>query len=191
MGADVQSLFASVNDAGHTVSTDNANDYAAMVSDTIFNVEIDPRNSDALDAYVPFYQIVFKGYVPMYSEALNLAEDYDTAVLAALASGTGLGYTVLKNYDSSFAASVQTNLYSSTYSANKAAIVESVSQYADYYAAIKGATITDYEVLDNGVTVTTFSNGVVAYTNATGAAQTYPGGELAAMGFEYVQGGTN
>jgi hypothetical protein len=72
---------------------------------------------------------------------------------------------------------VQTNLHSSVYSANKAQIEETVTQYADYYAAIKGATITDYEVLDNGVTVTTFSNGVVAYTNPTKAAQTCDGGE--------------
>lgn len=191
MGTDVQSMIASVNAAGHTVSTDNANDYAAVMSDTIFNVEIDPRYTDVFDVYVPFYQIVFKGYVPLYSEALNLTADYDTSVLNALASGTGLGYTLLKNYDASFAASVQTNLHSSLYSANKAAIVETVSQYADYYAAIKGATIKDYEVLDNGVTVTTFDNGVVAYTNATATAQEYPGGELAAMGFKYVKGGAN
>ena len=44
---------------------------------------------------------------------------------------------------------------------------------------------------ENGVTVTTFDNGVVAYTNATNAAQEYPGGELAAMGFKYVKGGAN
>lgn len=191
MGADVNSLLASVNKAGHIVATDNANDYAAMISDSIFNVEIDPRYTDVFDAYVPFYQIVFKGYIPLYSEALNLTYDYDTSVLGALASGTGLGYTVLKNYDASFAASVQTNLHSSLYSANKAAIVETVSQYADYYAAIKGAIIKDYEVQDNGVTVTTFDNGVVAYTNATNTAQEYPGGELAAMGFKYVKGGAN
>lgn len=191
MGADVQSLFTSVNEAGHSVATDNANDYAAMMSDSIFNVEIDPRYTDVFDVYVPFYQIVFKGYVPLYSEALNLTDDYDTSVLGALASGTGLGYTLLKNYDVSFAASVQTNLHTSLYSANKAAIVETVAQYADYYAAIKGATINDYEVQKNGVTVTTFDNGVVAYTNATKTAQEYPGGELAAMGFKYVKGGAN
>lgn len=191
MGAQVQSLFAAANESGHAVATDNANDYAAVGSDSVFNVEIEPRYTDVFDVYVPFYQIVFKGYVPLYSEALNLATDYDTAVLSAVASGTGLGYTLLQNYDVSFAASVQTNLYSSLYSANKAAIVETVSQYADYYAAIKGATIKDYTVLDNNVTVTTFDNGVVAYTNPTSAAQTYPGGELEAMGFTYVQGGTN
>ncbi len=191
MGADVQALFAAVNEAGHKVATDNANDYAAMVADSVFNVEIEPRYTDVFDVYVPFYQIVFKGYVPLYSEALNLATDYDTAVLGALASGTGLGYTLLNNYDASFAASVQTNLYSTLYSANKATITKTVSQYADYYAAIKGATIKDYAVLDNGVTVTTFDNGVVAYTNATNAAQTCPGGELAAMGFKYVKGGAN
>ncbi len=191
MGQDVKAMFASVNKAGHAVATDNANDYAALASDTVFNVEVDPRNSDMIDAYIPFYQIVFKGYVPMYSAALNLAADHDASVLRALASGVGLGYTVLNNYDVSYAASVQTNLYSSLYSAKKAQIVDSVSKYSDYYKAIAGATITDYAVLDNGVTATTFSNGVVAYTNATDVAQAYPNGELAPMGFTYVQGGTN
>ncbi len=191
MGVDVQSLFASANDAGHTVATDNANDYAAMVSDSVFNVEIEPRYTDVFDVYVPFYQIVFKGYVPLYSEALNLTYDYDTSVLSALASGTGLGYTLLKNYDASYAASVQTNLHSSLYSANKELITQTAAKYADYYAAIKEATIKDYEVLENGVSVTTFDNGVIAYTNPSNEAQAYPGGELAAMGFKYVKGGAN
>lgn len=191
MGADVQSMFNTVTESGHTVATDNANDYAAMVSDTVFNVEIDPRYTDVFDAYIPFYQIVFKGTVPLYSEALNYASDYETGVLSALASGVGLGYSLLENYDASYAASVHTDLYSSRYSANKDQIVKTVAKYDDYYAAIRGAKIADYEVLDNGVTVTTFDNGVIAYTNSADTAQTYPGGELAAKGFHYVQGGTN
>lgn len=191
MGADVQTMFNSVISAGHSVATDNANDYAAMLSDTVFNVEIDPRYTDVFDTYVPFYQIVFKGTVPMYSESLNYVEDYDTAVLNALASGVGLGYAVLENYDPSFVTSNQTNIYNSLYSANKAKITETVAKYDDYFAAISGASIADYEVLDNGVTVTTFDNGVVAYTNNTDAAQTTPAGELAAKGFHYVQGGAN
>lgn len=191
MGADVQAMFNAVTNAGSIVATDNANDYAAMVSDTVFNVEIDPRYTDVFDTYVPFYQIVFKGTAPMYSESLNYVEDYDTAVLNALASGVGLGYAVLENYDPSFAASNQTNLHNSLYSANKQKITDTVAKYNDYYAAIRGASIADYAVLDNGVTVTTFDNGVVAYTNATDAAQTTPAGELAAKGFHYVQGGAN
>ena len=47
------------------------------------------------------------------------------------------------------------------------------------------------KVQKNGVTVTTFDNGVVAYTNKSASAQTYPGGELEANGFKYVKGGTN
>ncbi len=192
MGQDVKAMFASVNTAGHIVATDNANAYAAVASDTVFNVEVDPRYTDAIDQYIPFYQIVFKGYVPLYSEALNLSANSEVSTLRALASGTGLGYTVLANYDVSYAASLQTNLHSSLYSAKKPQIVESVTEYGDYYKAIADATITDYEVLDNGVTVTTFSNGVVAYTNATNAKQSYPNGELDAMGFTYVlQGGMN
>lgn len=191
MASDVQSMLGSVKENGQLVSTDNANDYAAMRSDTIFNVEIEPRYTNAIESYVPFYQLVFKGYVPMYSEALNLSSDYDTLVLGALECGVGLGYNVTMNYDASFAATSHDYIYNSLYSANKATMIETVTKYKDYYAAIADATITDYEVLDNGVTVTTFDNGVVAYTNKSTSAQTYPGGELEAKGFTYVQGGTN
>ena len=191
MAADVQKLFATVNEAGHAVSSDNANDYAAVASDTVFNVEIEPRHSDVIESYVPFYAIVFKGYVPMYSEALNLSADHDSLVLGALESGIGLGYNVLMKYDTSFAATTHLNIYDSLYSANKDAMVATVTKYKDYYAAIADATIADYEVLENGVTVTTFDNGVVAYTNKSASAQTYPGGELEANGFKYVKGGTN
>ena len=191
MANDVQKMLDSVKENGQPVSTDYANDYAAVKSDAVFGVEVEPRYSNAFERYVPFYQIVFRGYVPMYSEAINLATDYDTVVLHALASGVGLGYNVTMNYDSGFAATSHDYIYSSLYSSNKATMIETVAKYKDYYAAIDGATIADYEVLDNGVTVTTFDNGVIAYTNNSDAAQTYPGGELAAKGFIYVQGGTN
>ncbi len=191
MGADVQEMFASVTEAGHAISTNNANDYAAMVSDTVFNVEVDPRYTNVFDAYVPFYQIVFKGYIPMYSEALNLTADYNVSVLNALSTGVGLGFTVLKNFDTSFAASTQTNLHSSLYSAKKGQITSTVEKYRGYYKAIQGAKISDYAVLDNGVTVTTFDNGVVAYTNPSATAQSYPLGKLPAKGFTYVKGGAN
>lgn len=191
MASDVKALFDKVSKAGHKLSSNNANDYAAMLSDTMFGVELDPRNTDGIEEYVPFYQIVFKGYTPMYSEALNLSSDYETLVLRALESGVGLGYNVTMNYDVSFAASAHEDMFNSLYSSIKDKITETATKYKDYYAAIADATITDYEVLDNGVSVTTFSNGVVAYTNKTDAAQTYPGGKLAAKGFKYVQGGTN
>ncbi len=191
MGQDVQSMFASVTQSGHAVSTDNANAYALMASDTVFNIEINPQYNNAFDEYIPFYQIVFRGYVSMYSEALNLSSDYDTSVLHALASGVGLGYSLLDTYDVSYAASTQTGLYGSVYSSNREQIVATVTEYSDYYAAISDATITNYTVQDNGVTVTTFSNGVVAYTNPSSTTQVYPNGELGAMGFTYEQGGTN
>ncbi len=196
MGEQVQALFATANEAGHAVSTDNANDYAAMVSDTLFNVEVDPRYTDAIDMYIPFYQMVFKGYIPMYSAALNLADDYQTSVLNALASGVGLGYTLIENYDASYAATPHTNLYSSQYATNKETINKTVAEYADYYKAIANAKIVDYTVLENGVTVTKFDNGVIAYTNPTNAEQT-TGSDAPAlmepMSFQYTitEGGAN
>ena len=191
MSVDVQQLLTNVADTGHSLSTDDANDYAAMMSDTIFNVSVEPRNLNAISEYVPFYQIVFKGYVPMYSAALNLAVDYEASVLSALEAGVGLGYTLIDEYDVSYAATVHTNLYSSEYSDKKELIAEAVAEHQEYYKAIQGAQITDHQILDNGVTVTVFDNGVTAYTNKSGTAKTCAAGELAAYGFAFTQGGTN
>lgn len=183
---EVAEYLTRIKNAGYKVVTDDSNVYAAAVSDSILNLEIDPYNVDALDQSVPFYQIVFKGYVPIYSEALNLTPNYQKSLLTALASGTGLGYTVIQNYDISYISNPSKELYNSIYGDIKDEITEAVKTYKPYYDAIEGAKIVNYRVLENGVTETTFDNGVVAYTNASETAQTSPAGEISAYGFKYI-----
>ena len=78
-------------------------------------------------------------------------------------------------------------MYNSLYRDIKDEITEAVNAYKSYYEAIEGATIVGYDISENGVTVTTFDNGVVAYTNPSETAQNSPAGELAAYGFKFVK----
>lgn len=183
----VSEQLAKIKEAGYKVVTDNANVYAANLSDAVLNVEVEDYNIKGIDRYVPFYQMVYKGYVPLYSEAINLAVDSKTAVLKAVASGVGFGFTVLGQYDPVYIASPYTNLYNSLYDDVKDEIKATVDTYSKYYDAIKGAKILNYSVLETGVTCTTFDNGVVVYTNQTNEAKESPAGQVAAYGFTYTK----
>ena len=184
---DVTEYLSRIKAAGYKVVTDDANAYAAVVSDSVLNLEIEPYNMDGINEYVPFYQMVFKGYIPLYSEALNLSVNYNEAILSAVATGTGFGFTVMEKYNPLYSSSPHTNMYNSLYSDIKDEIETAVDTYAEYYEAIKGAKILGYTVSETGVTTTTFDNGVVAYTNPTDAAQESPAGELSAYGFKYTK----
>ncbi len=184
---DIAEQLTKIKEAGYKVVTDNANAYAATVSDSVLNVDIEPYFMDGIDEYVPFYQMVYKGYIPLYSEAINLAVDSKTAVLKAVASGTSFGFTVLGQYDTAYISSPYTNLFNGLYDDIKDEITATVDTYGKYYDAIKDAKIVNYQVLDNGLTSTTFDNGVVVYTNQTNEAKESPAGQVAAYGFIYTK----
>ncbi len=186
---DAASFMNTLAKRGKAVTADDANAYAAVLSDTVFNIDVTPQYLNCLDEYVPFYQIVFRGYKPMYSEGLNLSGDYKAAVAGALSSGLGLGYTVIGKYDTGYIATPHTNLYSSVYADHKAQIVDTVGEYADFYQAIGDSPITDYAITD-GVARTTYENGVVSYTNLTGGSAKSPFGLLDAYSLKFRKGGT-
>ena len=54
--------------------------------------------------------MVFKGYVPMTSKSLNLADDVQKLLLNAVEGGTGISYTVMNKWDNSL---IDSNLFNS------------------------------------------------------------------------------
>ena len=52
----------------------------------------------AFDFDVPFYELVFKGYVPLSSVSINLCSDKDNAILRCAESGISPSYTVYGNF---------------------------------------------------------------------------------------------
>ena len=164
-GADYSEMAAYSKKMGNRMLADNANLYAAVNADIITEAPTNSDKNDLFYADIPFYQIVFKGYIPMTCSSVNLAINPEKQVLLAAESGCGLGFTVIANYDNSLFTSEQKIYHSTLYSSIKESVNKTVLDYASYFEKIEGAVITDHSIITDNVRKTVFNNGVSVYVN--------------------------
>lgn len=183
---DVKSFLTQGKDQGKLIAVADANSYAACVSDVIFDVALDYGDYNVLDEEIPFYQLVFHSYKPMYSSAINLAENTKKQIMLSAASGTGLGFSVISEYAAESSELEFYELYGSLYEDNKALVQEALTHcgFLEYYEKTADSVMTKYELLGNGVSATYFENGVVLYANHTAETVESPVGELDAYMFK-------
>lgn len=168
------------------VAVAGANSYAACAADVIFDVPFGYGEYDALDEQIPFYQMVFHSYKPMYSVAVNTAENAKKQVMLAAAGGTGIGFTVISEYVKESNDLEFNKLYGTLYKDQKENVAEALNnyQFAEFYNKTADSVITRYELFDNGVSATYFENGVVLYANHTNDSVYSPVGTLEAYMFK-------
>ncbi|MBR5223943.1 MAG: hypothetical protein IKV81_07255 [Clostridia bacterium] len=179
--------ISQLRENGNKVSGTASAYFAAGLVDTVFDVYLDGDGNYVTDKNIPFYQIVFSGVTPMYSKALNTEAYPQKTLAAAAASGVGISFTVLDNFHISYMETKAAKLYACDYESNKDMINTYVKNYADIYNAICGSRIVDYQIKENGVTVTTFENGSVVYANQTSRDAASDVGTL--KGYEFKLGG--
>lgn len=184
---DTQNYMLQLSQLDKKIATESANDYAAALSDSVFEVPMGNGGYTSLDVSIPLYQMIFKGYVSLYSTAINATSNFDKSLMLAVQSGTSPGFSVVGKYDTEFSETEHKGLHASSYEGNKSGILDVAQKCADYYAAIQGQTITGYEFISEDVTKTSFSNGVVVYANHSNHSTKTPLGELDAYGFSHVQ----
>ena len=184
MSDDVSTIFKNAENNKLNVMANDANSYAAVLADIIVDVPIESSRHDAFTYDIPFYQMVFSGYVSMFAPSVNLSNDENMVILKAVESGVGLSYTLIKNYDSGLK-SVFDFYHGLSYDDLKASIVSNYNNTADYYKSIKGQSIAEYNILENGLRETVFSNGVTVYVNYSDEAVSTPFGDVAAKSFVY------
>ena len=187
MDIDTKKQLQSIVDSGHKVAVSAGTYYAAGLSDLVFDAPTEPNGSYLFMDDIPFYQMVFHGITPMYSTAINTAVDTRYKLMLAASTGTGLGFTVIKNFDTSYMETNEAKLYTMYYEDNVDFIESSVEKYADIYNSVKDSKILRYDILENNITKTTFENGVCIYANHTDTPQESPIGTISGYGF--VAGG--
>ena len=144
---------------------DNANEYAAVAADIITSAPSYSDENDLFTTDVPFYQIVFKGSVPIICDSLNLADSADNQLLKAAEGGMGLQYTVINNYDKSLITAEQDVFAFCNYDSIAERLSVTVKSYGDYFGAIKNAKIISHEIINEDIRNTVFSNGTVVFVN--------------------------
>lgn len=168
---------------GHKVACDNTAAFLAGITDTVFCAPLMPTGRFQCDYEIPFYEMVFHGYVPMYSTPVNYSADFDRHKLLAIRAGVGLDFSIINDFSPNFMGDNIEKLYVAKYSDRKEYIEKSVKQYKELFQKIKNAQISRYEVIDRNVSKTVYSNGIAVYTNYSYTPVNSPVGELEAYGF--------
>lgn len=174
MGSQVRKILSDYRQSGISVLSSEANDYAALNSDYILDVPTSSSDYNAYDTSVPFYEIVFKGYIPMACGRINLAADNTSAVLNCIETGVSLSYSIGKNYNNELTNSENRGIYAfdSNYVISELQKHKN-SGLLDDIAKLKNAKIISHMLISNQVRETVYDNGITAYVNYGNSDYTY------------------
>lgn len=181
----ISGIFNLTKKSGYSVATGSANAYAAGVSDVLFDTPLENGDYNSLDIQIPFYQMIFNSYKPMYSEAVNLNENPQKTVMLSVISGTGLGYTAEYEFIKDSRDFKMEKLYGTLFENVLSEIGETLDgNFCDCFQSIEGATFEKYEIINENLSASHFSNGVVIYGNHSDKAIDSPVGVLSAWGYK-------
>lgn len=157
--------------SGYKVAGSDANAFAAVGCSHVYDVPMQSSKYRYYTADIPFYQIVFKGYVSMSGTSINLSTDKNINLLKAVETGSGLTYTLISEYDVNLITSAQNVFYGSVYwdktieRGIATDIQATVDAYKDFFESVNGEKIVGHKLITEDVRLTIFSNGVAVYVN--------------------------
>ena len=167
-------------------ASSSPNAYSAVISDIMFDVSVESSDDSAFSTTIPFYQMIFSGYIPMYSNSLNTSENFDKSLAMIASSGIGVGFTFTGEYISQSNDLDICKLYAMPYKNNEKLVKNILIKkgFLDYFDKISGATLIRYDIDENGVSTSTFSNGLKLYANHSSESCDSPIGKLSAFEFK-------
>ena len=122
----------------------------------------------------------------MYSEYVNFEANKEEFFLKLVETGTYPSFYITKASSADLIYTNSSDIYSSQYEVYKNEIIEYTEKLGEVNAAVEGAVITGHEILENGVRVVSYSNGVKIYLNYSRSSQTVDGISLESMSYKVV-----
>ncbi|WP_338555391.1 DUF5696 domain-containing protein [Paenibacillus sp. KS-LC4] len=146
---------------------EGGNAYSVPYARHIVNAPISSSSFNLTDESVPFFQMVYHGYVYTAGSAWNMADDQDSSYnfLKALETGSSLHYTWFFADSSAIKMTEFDHLYSADY---RGWIDEAAQRYGELNNVLRDVqsqAIIDHRALADGVYQTTFENGKVIIVN--------------------------
>jgi hypothetical protein len=138
------------------------------------------------DESVPFLSIVLKGVMPVYADYVNFEANKEEFFLKMIETGSYPSFYITKESAADLINTNSSDIYSSQYDVYKDEITLYANELKAVNEAVAGAMIIGHEILDNGVRVVTYNNGVQIYLNYSSAAQTVNGVSIDTMSYKVV-----
>lgn len=161
-----------------------AGSYAYALMDHAVITEL-PSSSylTMLDESVPFYTIALHGLVDYLCGDYMDFYEQRSQLLAAIAEGGSVSFTLTWEGTEKLALADTAAYYSTTFELWREDVLAIWQEIEPYLTATRGQYITGYETLADGVTLTTYENGVQVLVNNTDNAYTWNDTEVAARDF--------
>lgn len=151
------------------VTIKEGNDYAVPYADLITDMNLSGNAYAITDARIPFYQIALHGIKNYTGEAINLAGDYQTALLECAEYGAGLNFTFMEA-DTMVLQDTAYSCYTAAgYERWKEQAIPMITRYQTEMAGLNTQSITGHEIIAENVTVTTYEDGTKVYVNYSGS----------------------
>lgn len=161
---DIATLKAA-SDKGLNISVKAGNFYALPYADIMTDMDLSGNSYAILDDDVPFYQIVAHGLKNYTGEPINLAGDYETALLECAEYGSGLNFTFMKSDTMVLQDTAYSCYTSSGYDRWKDEVIPMITTFQETMKGLNTIAICGHGRLDSKVTYTDYENGTRIYVN--------------------------
>lgn len=177
-------LVKKASEGTESLMLDAANAYACIYADVIYSAPICHSGQDILDESVPFYSLALNGLAECVAPPLNSSNVGDHALLYTVASGSGLCYSLIYEDASMLLDTPLSGLSGASFETFGQEAADRYNQLAEVYALVGDSRMYSHEYVGDGLSVTTYENGVNIYVNFGQSAAVLPDGtELAAESF--------
>lgn len=148
-----------------SVMYDSANQFAAVNAACIVNAPVNTGNYFAEDSWFPFYEIVFKGYVPMAGSSITLSDNIEEDTLRCIQCGIGLFATATGKVTSDYSRSKFSQLSAGDYNSVKGLIKEYSDKATKTIDSVKNCKIISFSTVGDNVYETEFDNSLKIIVN--------------------------
>lgn len=167
----------------YKIMVEKGNFYTWPYADVIIGMPVEDSSYDLVDTRIPFFQMVVSGYLTYAGDPINQIADRRSYMLMSLEAGA-LPYFIVAGVESQ---AIKGTRYDKFLSFNfndwKDIIAEFYTEYYPVYEKIYGQSLIEHEILDDGVTRSTFANGVSIIINHNRYPVEYEGMAIAAQGY--------
>lgn len=166
------------------LALEQPNEYLWKYAGVMLDMPVNSSAYQYIDAEIPFFSMVLKGILPMYSEYVNLQANKRDFFLRMAEAGVYPSFYLTAEDSSKLSDTNSNDLYSTEFETYGFIAAEFDKELRSLGEKINGACIADHEILGHGVRKVTYENGVIVYVNYSEESVTEDGVNLKAKSFE-------
>ncbi len=184
MSDDAMRAIGAVRKQKSGVMTEQANLYAAILSDCVIHTPTSSSGYRYFDGDVPFYQAVLHGTVPISGGIINLAADPQAEFLRTVSTGSAVAFAFTEKEASVAVKERHAEIGYTVYEGWRQTAADMITKAEPLIKAVNDCHITAY-TKSGDLSKTVFDNGIVVYVNFGAVPIDTPIGSLSAYSFIY------